>query len=215
MCNWGKVSGGWRSRLLLDCVDVCVLCGQSGEILKKAKEHTKQINDIQTSVDLTMFISASKDNTAKVRPLSTLIHTVVVILVTCSVTVRWWLVLFTHCESRVCCWWSAVFCVPSAVWLHLSGSHQDLQDRETCQLCCHLPHHGPRKSKFSQHYMYPTMSQLCDKICAVVIVLLQKSSSSHLWHLCMIQVVMGGGQEAMEVTTTSTRIGKFEARWGY
>lgn len=40
--------------------------GQSGEILKKAKEHTKQINDIQTSVDLTMFISASKDNTAKV-----------------------------------------------------------------------------------------------------------------------------------------------------
>lgn len=26
------------------------------------------------------------------------------------------------------------------------------------------------------------------------------------------QVVMGGGQEAMEVTTTSTRIGKFEAR---
>lgn len=39
---------------------------QSGEILKKAKEHTKQINDIQTSVDLTIFISASKDNTAKV-----------------------------------------------------------------------------------------------------------------------------------------------------
>lgn len=29
----------------------------------------------------------------------------------------------------------------------------------------------------------------------------------------MVQVVMGGGQEAMEVTTTSTRIGKFEARW--
>lgn len=28
----------------------------------------------------------------------------------------------------------------------------------------------------------------------------------------VIQVVMGGGQEAMEVTTTSTRIGKFEAR---
>lgn len=30
--------------------------------------------------------------------------------------------------------------------------------------------------------------------------------------VCVIQVVMGGGQEAMEVTTTSTRIGKFEAR---
>lgn len=46
--------------------------GQSGDILKAAKEHTKQINDIQTSVDLTMFISASKDNSAKVR-LSTLL----------------------------------------------------------------------------------------------------------------------------------------------
>lgn len=32
------------------------------------KEHTKQINDIQTSRDMTMFITASKDNTAKVRP---------------------------------------------------------------------------------------------------------------------------------------------------
>lgn len=31
------------------------------------KEHTKQINDIQTSRDMTMFITASKDNTAKVR----------------------------------------------------------------------------------------------------------------------------------------------------
>ena len=46
----------------------CVVSGQSGEILKKVKEHTKQINDIQTSVDLTMFITASKDNSAKVRP---------------------------------------------------------------------------------------------------------------------------------------------------
>ncbi|KAJ8268227.1 hypothetical protein COCON_G00133990 [Conger conger] len=29
----------------------------------------------------------------------------------------------------------------------------------------------------------------------------------------MDHVVMGGGQEAMDVTTTSTRIGKFEARF--
>lgn len=49
------------------CVTVCVTDWQSGEILKKAKEHSRHINDIQTSVDLTMFISASKDNTAKVR----------------------------------------------------------------------------------------------------------------------------------------------------
>ena len=41
-------------------------CPQSGEVLKKIKEHTKQINDMQSSVDLTMVISASKDNTAKV-----------------------------------------------------------------------------------------------------------------------------------------------------
>lgn len=37
------------------------------------------------------------------------------------------------------------------------------------------------------------------------------TKSSHLYVL-VFQVVMGGGQEAMEVTTTSTRIGKFEAR---
>lgn len=40
---------------------------QSGEQLSNIKEHTKQINDIQTSRDMTMFITASKDNTAKVR----------------------------------------------------------------------------------------------------------------------------------------------------
>ena len=28
-----------------------------------------------------------------------------------------------------------------------------------------------------------------------------------------LQVVLGGGQEAMDVTTTSTRIGKFDARF--
>lgn len=39
---------------------------QSGEQLSNIKEHTKQINDIQTSRDMTMFITASKDNTAKV-----------------------------------------------------------------------------------------------------------------------------------------------------
>ncbi|XP_024920623.1 eukaryotic translation initiation factor 3 subunit I isoform X1 [Cynoglossus semilaevis] len=42
----------------------------SGEVLKKAKEHNRHIDDIQMSVALTMFISASKDNTAKVLPSS-------------------------------------------------------------------------------------------------------------------------------------------------
>ena len=30
---------------------------------------------------------------------------------------------------------------------------------------------------------------------------------------CYNKVVLGGGQEAMEVTTTSTRVGKFDARF--
>uniref|UniRef100_A0A3P8VP74 Serine-threonine kinase receptor-associated protein n=1 Tax=Cynoglossus semilaevis TaxID=244447 RepID=A0A3P8VP74_CYNSE len=47
---------------------------KSGEVLKKAKEHSRHINDIQTSVDLTMFISASKDNTAKVFDSASLDH---------------------------------------------------------------------------------------------------------------------------------------------
>ncbi|KAM3596807.1 uncharacterized protein V6R79_021141 [Siganus canaliculatus] len=94
---------------------------KSGEILKKAKEHSKQINDIQTSVDLTMFISASKDNTAKLFDSTSLDH------------------IKTFKTER------------------------------------------------------PVNSAAISPI--------------------MDHVVMGGGQEAMEVTTTSTRIGKFEARF--
>lgn len=40
-------------------------------------------------------------------------------------------------------------CFLSAVWLHFSGSHQDFQDRETCQLCCHFPHYGSCKRKLA------------------------------------------------------------------
>ena len=39
---------------------------KSGEMLVNAKEHSWQINDIQLSRDMTMFVTASKDNTAKV-----------------------------------------------------------------------------------------------------------------------------------------------------
>lgn len=39
---------------------------QSGEVLVNVKEHSRQINDIQLSRDMTMFVTASKDNTAKV-----------------------------------------------------------------------------------------------------------------------------------------------------
>ncbi|KAH0515075.1 Eukaryotic translation initiation factor 3 subunit I [Microtus ochrogaster] len=38
---------------------------KSGEMLVNAKEHSWQINDIQLSRDMTMFVTASKDNTAK------------------------------------------------------------------------------------------------------------------------------------------------------
>lgn len=70
---WTRLAVFYLQCLLLKAVSLHVwpswprYSDQSGEILKTAKEHTKQINDIQTSVDLTMFISASKDNTAKVR----------------------------------------------------------------------------------------------------------------------------------------------------
>lgn len=39
---------------------------KSGEVLVNVKEHSRQINDIQLSRDMTMFVTASKDNTAKV-----------------------------------------------------------------------------------------------------------------------------------------------------
>ena len=37
--------------------------------------------------------------------------------------------------------------------------------------------------------------------------------NSRLFDVCGMQVVLGGGQEAMDVTTTSTRVGKFDARF--
>lgn len=106
---------------------------------------------------------------------------------------------------RLPCWWTSdlvidccVSCFLSAVWLHFSGSHQDFQDGETCQLCCHLSHYG--SCKWLWGAVYPMTVQ---------------KKFSHKKLLTRVnQVVMGGGQEAMEVTTTSTRIGKFEARWG-
>lgn len=45
--------------------------------------------------------------------------------------------------------------------------------------------------------MYNIYRSLCFNKCFVVI----------------IQVVLGGGQEAMQVTTTNTRVGKFDARF--
>lgn len=60
------------------CLSVCAYAcvpAQSGEILKTVKEHTKQINDIQSSVDLTMIITASKDCSAKARELLHPLHT--------------------------------------------------------------------------------------------------------------------------------------------
>ncbi|MCJ8749616.1 hypothetical protein PDJAM_G00178280 [Pangasius djambal] len=94
---------------------------KSGDILTKVKEHTKQINDIQTSVDLTTVITASKDCAAKLFDSTSLEH------------------IKTFKTER------------------------------------------------------PVNSAAISPI--------------------MDHVVMGGGQEAMEVTTTSTRIGKFEARF--
>uniref|UniRef100_A0A8C4R664 Serine-threonine kinase receptor-associated protein n=1 Tax=Eptatretus burgeri TaxID=7764 RepID=A0A8C4R664_EPTBU len=92
----------------------------SGEILMQTKEHIKQVNDLQTSQDLTMVITASKDTTAKLFDIESLD------------------LLKTYKTER--------------------------------------PVNSAAISPIQNH------------------------------------VVLGGGQEAMDVTTTSTRIGKFEAR---
>lgn len=94
---------------------------KSGEILMQTKEHIKQVNDLQTSQDLTMVITASKDTTAKLFDIESLD------------------LLKTYKTER--------------------------------------PVNSAAISPIQNH------------------------------------VVLGGGQEAMDVTTTSTRIGKFEARF--
>ena len=44
----------------------CTMFPQTGKKLTSTKDHSKQINDLQLSKDMTMLISASKDTTAMV-----------------------------------------------------------------------------------------------------------------------------------------------------
>ena len=46
-----------------------VVSAQSGDVLHKVKEHKDSIADLQNSKDRSMFITASKDNAARVRSL--------------------------------------------------------------------------------------------------------------------------------------------------
>uniref|UniRef100_A0A2K5QX79 Serine-threonine kinase receptor-associated protein n=1 Tax=Cebus imitator TaxID=2715852 RepID=A0A2K5QX79_CEBIM len=94
---------------------------KSGKVLVNIKEHLRQINDIRLSRDMTMFVTASKDNTAKIFDSTTLEH-------------------------------------QKTFWTERPANSAAL----------------------SPNYDH---------------------------------VVLGGGQEAMDITTTSTRIGKFEARF--
>lgn len=94
---------------------------KTGEKINAVKEHTKQINDLQLSLDYSMLISASKDTTAKLFDRASLEH------------------MKTYKTER--------------------------------------PVNSAALSPLQEH------------------------------------VVLGGGQEAMEVTTTSTRVGKFDARF--
>ena len=55
----------WSMNLGID-VNLILFTFQSGEKLTMTHEHTKQVNDIQLSKDMTCLISASKDTTAKV-----------------------------------------------------------------------------------------------------------------------------------------------------
>ncbi|KAL4667368.1 hypothetical protein H8959_006057 [Pygathrix nigripes] len=66
---WGtEISRDWAQSVSL------FLLPQSGEVLVNVKEHSRQINDIQLSRDMTMFVTASKDNTAKLFDSTTLEH---------------------------------------------------------------------------------------------------------------------------------------------
>jgi len=96
-------------------------CSKTGEKLKSVKPHTEKINDLQKSLDEMMFITASKDNYAR------------------------------------------------------------LFDTESMQMLKEYKTERPVNSA--------SVSPIRD------------------------QVVLGGGQEAMEVTTTSAKVGKFDARF--
>ncbi|KAK3090892.1 hypothetical protein FSP39_015529 [Pinctada imbricata] len=108
-------------KVCLHDVKICLHDVKTGKKLLTAKDHSKQINDIQLSKDMTMLISASKDTTSKLFDTNTLRH------------------MKTYKTER--------------------------------------PVNSASLSPIMDH------------------------------------VVLGGGQEAMDVTTTSTRIGKFDARF--
>lgn len=55
-------------------------------------------------------------------------------------------------------------------------------------------------------------SHWCSLCPTVVMVCCNVFLDDDIWQICF-QVVVGGGQEAMSVTTTSTKIGKFDARF--
>lgn len=101
--------------------EICQYDVKSGEKIHLVKEHNKQINDLQLSLDMTMLMSASKDTTAKLFDAASLKH------------------MKTYKTER--------------------------------------PVNSAALSPLQEH------------------------------------VVLGGGQEAMDVTTSSTRIGKFDARF--
>ena len=55
----------WGSASLQKSGELNKYSTKSGEVLVNVKEHSRQINDIQLSRNMTMFVTASKDNTAK------------------------------------------------------------------------------------------------------------------------------------------------------
>jgi len=66
---WGPLD----EHVLIGCDDGSIhkLDAKSGEVLLSIKEHTAKINDLQKSADEQMFVSASKDNNAKLFDIDT------------------------------------------------------------------------------------------------------------------------------------------------
>lgn len=110
-----------------------------------------------------MFITASKDNTAKVRHPHYRVNVTVI-------------QIFLPFNVKLC------NCFSSALWFQFSGTHQDFQDREARQLCCHLSHFGSRKWSFINGSLWGRQIHMNPWIWPIITAPLQKTQVTHISH---------------------------------